>query len=96
MTSFADLKDKRVLIIGASTGIGAAVARGFAQCGARVGIHYNASKEPAETLAKEIGKAATLFSGDVSKSAAVEKTIKDAAAEFGGAIGPLIADATRM
>jgi 3-oxoacyl-[acyl-carrier protein] reductase len=84
MTSFADLKGKRVLIIGASTGIGAAVARGFAQCGARVGIHYNASKEPAEKLAKEIGAPAKLFSGDVTKSAAVEKTINDAASAFGG------------
>lgn len=84
MTSFADLQGKRVLIIGASTGIGAAVARGFARCGAQVGIHYNASKAPAETLAKEIGAAAKLFSGDVTKSAAVEKTIKDAAAAFGG------------
>ena len=84
MTSFADLKNKRVLIIGASTGIGAAVARGFAQCGARVGIHYNASKEPAEALAKEIGGAAKLFSGDVTKSAIVEKVIKDAASAFGG------------
>jgi len=42
-----DLKDKRVLITGSSTGIGAAVAKGFAAAGARVVVHYHASAEEA-------------------------------------------------
>ena len=49
-----DLAGKRVLITGASTGIGAALARAFAQQGMKVAIHFNASREPAEKLAAEI------------------------------------------
>ena len=49
-----DLKDKAVLITGASTGIGAALARAFAAQGAKVGLHYNSSKDAAEALAKEL------------------------------------------
>jgi len=39
-----DLAGKAVLITGASTGIGAAVAKGFATQGARVAVHYNSSE----------------------------------------------------
>jgi 3-oxoacyl-[acyl-carrier protein] reductase len=49
-----DLEGKAVLITGASTGIGAALARAFAAQGALVGLHYNASAEAAEALAAEI------------------------------------------
>ena len=52
-----DLAGKRVLITGASTGIGAAVAKAFAAQGAKVGVHYNASREAAEAVADDIRKA---------------------------------------
>ena len=45
-----DLANKAVLVTGASTGIGAAAARAFAEAGARVAIHYNASRDAAEAL----------------------------------------------
>jgi len=44
----SDLAGKVVFITGASTGIGAAAARAFAQHGAKLVIHYNASKDAAE------------------------------------------------
>jgi 3-oxoacyl-[acyl-carrier protein] reductase len=48
----ADLAGKIVLVTGASTGIGAAVARGFGAVGARVCVHYNSSAaEAAEVVA---------------------------------------------
>ena len=48
-------------------------------------IYYTSTDLPvAEKLAKEIGGQAKLFSGDVVKSEAVEKVIKDAASAFGG------------
>ena len=78
-----DLKDKSVLITGASTGIGAALARGFAAQGSKVGLHYNSSKDKAEALAREIeaaGGTVTLIKADAMKSAemraAVEATVK--------------------
>lgn len=42
-----DLAGKAVLITGASTGIGAELARAFAAQGALVGLHYNASLDAA-------------------------------------------------
>jgi 3-oxoacyl-[acyl-carrier protein] reductase len=51
---FDTIKGKRVLITGASTGIGACTAELFASYGATVGIHYNASEKEAKALEKRI------------------------------------------
>ena len=48
------LEGSAVLVTGASGGIGAATARALAAEGARVGVHYHASAEAAETLAAQI------------------------------------------
>ncbi len=82
----SDLKGKVVLITGASTGIGAAAARAFAQQGSKVAIHYNASKDAAEAVAREVKKTggeALLVCGDVTKSANVKRIVADALAGFG-------------
>lgn len=52
---FEEIKNKRVLITGASTGIGACTAQLFASYGAIIGIHYNSNREKAKNLAKKIG-----------------------------------------
>lgn len=51
---FGDLAGKIVLVTGASTGIGAAVARGFGNAGARVCVHYNKSADAAEEVVAAI------------------------------------------
>ncbi len=57
MPGFSDLAGRVVLVTGASTGIGAAVARGFAACGARVAVHYNRSAAEADTVVATIAQA---------------------------------------
>jgi 3-oxoacyl-[acyl-carrier protein] reductase len=81
-----DLAGKAVLITGASTGIGAALARGFAAQGALVGLHYNASQAAAEALAAEIGAAqgrVRLIRSDVSTGAGARSAVDQALAAFG-------------
>src|SRR6266852_9452470 len=51
------LTGKRVLVTGASGGIGSACARAFAEEGADVAIHYHRGRERAEELAAELGGA---------------------------------------
>jgi 3-oxoacyl-[acyl-carrier protein] reductase len=81
-----DLAGKAVLITGASTGIGAAVARALAAQGVKVGIHYNSSREPAEKLADEIkaaGGTVHLVHGDVSREGETERVVEETAKTFG-------------
>jgi 3-oxoacyl-[acyl-carrier protein] reductase len=87
MTHIPDLAGKRVLITGASTGIGAAAARAFAAAGSRVVVHYNASRGKAEDVAADIAKAggeAHLVGGDVRSSATVRRIVDEAARLLGG------------
>src|SRR5262249_36631604 len=84
--SIPDLAGKAILVTGASTGIGAALARAYAEQKAKVGLHYNESREAAEKLATEIGKAGGdvfLVQGDFAKSADVARVVEDTAKHFG-------------
>jgi 3-oxoacyl-[acyl-carrier protein] reductase len=54
------LTGKRVLVTGASGGIGAACARAFAAEGARLVLHYHRGEERAEALAEELDGAVPL------------------------------------
>ncbi|MDM0004978.1 glucose 1-dehydrogenase [Variovorax sp. J22G73] len=81
-----DLKNKAVLVTGASTGIGAAVARALGQAGAQVAVHYRDSAEAARQVARDIeaaGGRALLVQADVTDSAAVDRMVKTVHAEFG-------------
>jgi len=52
--TFEELRGRRVLITGSSSGIGSAVAQGFAECGATVAVHYSSNRANAERLVDEI------------------------------------------
>src|SRR5438046_7881630 len=83
----SDLKGKSILITGAATGIGAAVARAFAKSGCRIAIHYNASVNRAEEVAADVrfaGGEAFLVGGDFTSSAKAREVVNAAAEHFGG------------
>lgn len=81
-----DLADKVVLITGASTGIGAALAHAFAAQGAKVGLHYNSSVDAAEQVASSIRQAggeAKLIRADANQSLAMRQAVEETVAVFG-------------
>lgn len=81
-----DLAGKAILITGASTGIGAALASAFAAQGASVGLHYNSSADAAEALASSIrqsGGTVELFRADASKEDEIVGAVSAAHAAFG-------------
>lgn len=83
----ADLDGKRVLVTGGSTGIGAAVALGFAAQGAKVAVHYNESREAAEALRAQHPDHIFLVQGDMSVGGAGGAVVRDAVAALGGLDG---------
>jgi 3-oxoacyl-[acyl-carrier protein] reductase len=80
------LKNKKTVIFGASSGIGAAVARRFAALGSEVVVHYNGNKVGAEQVVRDIldkGGKAHLLAGDVSQAEVAERLVNEAAAKLG-------------
>jgi 3-oxoacyl-[acyl-carrier protein] reductase len=87
MLRSSDLTGKVALVTGASTGIGAAVANAFGKCGMHVAVHFNASRDAAETVAAQIredGGRATLIQGDVGDAKSCGEIVRQTAREFGG------------
>ncbi len=88
--SLPEFSGKGVLITGASTGIGAELARAFAAQGAKVGLHYNSSKDAAEALAAEIesaGGTVEMVRADASNPDELAAAVKDVAERLGGLCG---------
>ena len=70
---------KKIIITGAATRMGAAIARTLSGPGVEIVIHYNNSKKNAEKLQKELIKNKTkvyLVKGDLSKEQDLKKIIK--------------------
>jgi 3-oxoacyl-[acyl-carrier protein] reductase len=81
-----DLKGKAVLVTGASTGIGAALAVAYAAQGSKVALHYNSSRVAAEAVADRIRQddgEVFLVKGDFSVSADVRRVVEESASHFG-------------
>ncbi len=81
-----ELSGKVAIVTGASKGIGAAIARRFAEAGAAVAVNYASDKSGADRLVEEIKRAggkAVAIQADVAKSADIKRLFAETKARFG-------------
>lgn len=87
MVRIDDLRGKRVLLTGGSTGIGAATALAFARQGAHVAIHYHRQRAAAESLVEAIaadGATAFALQGDLRERGTARELVAAAVSRLGG------------
>jgi 3-oxoacyl-[acyl-carrier protein] reductase len=80
------LKGKVAVVTGASKGIGAGIAKEFAEAGASVVVNYVSAKQDADRVVDEISKRsgkAVAIQGNVAKKADVERLFAEAEKAFG-------------
>ena len=81
-----ELSGKVAIVTGASKGIGAAIARRFAEAGAAVAVNYASSKADADKVVDEIvrkGGKAVAIQANVGKSADVKRLFAETKAKLG-------------
>lgn len=80
------LAGRVAIVTGASKGIGAAIARMYAEEGAKVVVNYHSSEERAKEVASEIKQAGgkcLLARADVSKTSEVKRMVSKTVGKFG-------------
>lgn len=89
------LAGRSVLVTGATGGIGSAVARAYADAGARVAVAFHSAEEPAEALAAELGGGAFAVRYALDDPDSIGESLERVEGECGG-IDVLVAAAVRL
>lgn len=94
---YEDLKGKKVLVTGSSSGIGAAAAVMFARQGSFIGVHYCQSRQAAEKILAEVKQSSdgVLLQADVRDETQINEMIEQFVKAAGG-IDVLINNAGSM
>ncbi len=77
------LKNQRILVTGASRGIGRAIAKQLSQSGAEVIIHYNSNKPKADKLKSELENISHTAACDLADADAVSGFIPGLVEQYG-------------
>ncbi len=81
------MAERRILVTGAASGIGAAACRALAAQGVAIAVHTRSNREGAERTAaalRERGAEAVMLFGDLADAAVPPRIVEDAAAALGG------------
>ncbi len=87
------LAGKRILVTGASRGLGRALVRTFAGAGARVAFTYTRDEEGAKATLAEAGPEARSFKASVTDAAATDALLRDLEKGWGGGLDVLVNNA---
>ncbi|MDH3708567.1 MAG: SDR family oxidoreductase [Cyclobacteriaceae bacterium] len=79
-----DLTNKRILVTGASRGIGKAIALQLQQSGARVAAHYQKNEQAARSLAEASDPEIHLFKADFNQPIQVAQLFEEVLDSLGG------------
>ncbi len=78
-----DLKEKNILLTGASKGIGKGLADFLMKMGASVALHYNRNKSSAQELLKKYDTGSKIFQADLEKESEVFRLFEEVTAKMG-------------
>lgn len=78
-----DLTEQKILVTGASRGLGRAIAEQLAGAGAQVAVHYVRNAQTAQRVADACGRGATTFQADLGKPVEALQLFENVVAKLG-------------